>query len=163
MIGPLVLAIAVAWLFMSAKIARHAASQRKTRLLSSLVGVAVFIGMAALPFLDELVGRWQFQRLCAAEGTLWVSPTAKDVVAAKDVSAMSDRPGFIFPITEQSVRYADKTTGKVFYSFKSFHTPGGLMLRAGLGLGNSTSCWPDRWMSKDLGLDIDEMMKRGKE
>ena len=163
MIGLLVLAMAVAWLFVSAKVARHTASKSKTHFLSLVVGIVVFVGMVLLPFLDELAGRWQFKRLCAAEGTLWVSPKAKMIVAAKDVGGISDRTGFIFPISEQSVRYADKATGEIFYSFKVFHTPGGLMLRAGLGLGNSTSCWPAKWMSRDVGLDIDEMLKRGKE
>ena len=162
MIGLIVLAIAAAWLFVAAKIARTIALTVKQPIISFALGVAVFLVAALAPFFDEIIGRREFQHLCASEAKVWVSPNASKVVAAKDVGSFSSREGFFFPIQEQSVKYTDAETGEVFYSFKAFHTPGGLLMRAGLGLGNSTSCWPEKWTSKDVGLDIDELLKRGK-
>jgi hypothetical protein len=162
MIGLIVLAIAAAWLFVSAKLARGVAGTIKRPLLSFTVGVTAFIIFALLPFIDEIVGRREFQRLCESEAKVWVSPNAGKVQAAKDFSSSSSREGFFFPIQEQSVKYADAETGEIFYSFKAFHTPGGLVMRGGLGLGNTTSCWPEKWTSKDVGIDIDELLKRGR-
>ena len=162
MIGLIVLAVAAAWLVVAVRLARYMASKCQSPALSSIVGVLAFLVFALLPFTDEILGRWQFQRLCASEAVVWVSPNAGKVSAAEDVGTFSEREGFIFPVRQQWVKYADLANGEVFYSVKAFHTPGGFLMRAGLGLGNSTSCWPERWASKDVGLNIDELLKRGK-
>ncbi len=162
MIGLIVLAVAAAWLVVAARLARYVASKFQLPGLSAFVGVVAFLAFAVLPFADEILGRWQFQRLCASEAVVWVSPNAGAVVAAEDVGTFSERKEFIFPVRQQWAKYADLASGEVFYSVKAFHTPGGFLMRAGLGLGNSTSCWPERWTSKDVGLNIDELLKRGK-
>ena len=92
---------------------------------------------------------------------MWVGPRAEEVVAAKDVGSFSDRTGLLFPVQQQSVRYADLSNGQVFYKVTAFHTPGGVLMRAGLGLGNSTSCWPERWTESGRGIDTTAIMKRG--
>ena len=163
MIGLIVLLLAGVWVLASLKFARFLASRFKHPLASALVGVIGFLAFAVLPFLDELVGRWQFARLCASEAVVWVSPNASTVVAAKNVGGFSERTGLLFPVRQQSIRYADTSNGEVFYTVTAFHTPGGLLMQAGLGLGNSTSCWPERWSSKEVGIDIDTLLKRGKQ
>jgi hypothetical protein len=162
MIGLIVLALAAAWLFVSTRIARAVALKIKQPIPSFVLGVAVFLLAALAPFLDEIIGRMQFRHLCASEAKVWVSPTASKVVAAKGVGSFSSREGFIFPIREQWEKYKDAETGEVFYSVRAFHTSGGLLMRAGLGLGNSTSCWPEKWSSREVGLNIDELLERGK-
>ena len=163
MIGLIVLFLAIVWLFVSVKFASFLASKFEQPLVSGLVAVLGFIAFVVLPFADELLGRWQFARLCTSEATVWVSPTASTVTAAKDVGSFTERTGLIFPVQQQSVRYADVSNGEVFYSVTAFHTPGGVLMRAGLGLGNSTSCWPTEWTSRDVGIDIDQLLKRGKQ
>jgi len=161
-IGLIVLAIGAAWLFVAWKVANFLASACKRPAVAFPVGVFSFAFLVILPFLDEIIGRWQFKRLCAAEAVVWVSPNAQSVVAAKDIGGFSERGGLLFPVGQQAIRYADTSSGEVFYSVTAFHTPGGILMRAGLGLGNSTSCWPKKWTSKDVGIDIDLLLKRGK-
>lgn len=161
MIGLIVLLLAGVWVLASLKFARFLASRFKHPFVSALVAVIGFLAFAVLPFLDELVGRWQFSRLCASEAVVWVSPNASTVAAAKNVGGFSERTGLLIPVRQQSIRYADTSNGEVFYAVTAFHTPGGLLMQAGLGLGNSTSCWPERWSSKEVGIDT--LLKRGKQ
>jgi hypothetical protein len=163
MIGLIVLFLGGAWLLASMKIASFIASRCKRPLVTALVAVLSFASFAVLPFLDEIVGRWQFAHLCKTEAVVWVGPNADTVVAAKNVGSFSERTGLLFPIQQQSVRYADLSNGQVFYSVNAFHTPGGVLMRAGLGLGHSTSCWPERWAGSERGIDTNAMMKRGKQ
>ena len=113
MIGLIVLAIAAAWLFVCAKIARSVARALKQPILSFAVGLAIFSVLAVAPFLDEIIGRREFKQLCASEAKVWVSSNASKVVAARDVGSFSSREGFFFPIQEQSVKYTDAETGEV--------------------------------------------------
>jgi hypothetical protein len=101
--------------------------------------------------------------LCSKEAVVWVSPTVSEVTAAHKVkSDIFTRSKFIIPIREQPVTYLDARTGKEFYTFKAFHTPGGWVMRSGLNLGHSTSCWPEDWISKHNEIDIDAMLEKGK-
>lgn len=155
-IGLIVLAIFFGWLVLAAFVAR--AIGRLTP-APALVGIAVFPAVVVLPFVDELVGRWQFSRLCNAEAKVYVAPNAKEVFAARrDFDRMTGRGGLVIPVTEQAFSYVDTQTGATFYSVKAFHTPGGFVMRAGLNMGGSTSCWPSRWSSAENGFNIDEKL-----
>jgi len=160
MIGLITLFAFGLWLWVAGLLARAL-----TRLLGlRLLGILLYPFIAAIPFADEAIGRWQFHQLCESEAKVWVASNIKNITAAREgISALSDRSGFIFPIREQAASYVDAETGKPFYSFKAFHTPGGFVMRSGLNLGNSTSCWPEHWTSRENGFDIDEMLKRGKD
>lgn len=163
MIGLIVLLLVGVWLFASMKFAGLTAAGPKRPLVRALVAVLSFAAFAAFPFLDEIVGRWQFAHLCKAEAVVWIGPNAGAVVAVKDVGDVSDRAGLLFPVRQQSVKYADLSNGQVVYSATAFHTPGGALMRAGLGLGNSTSCWPEKWSEKMRGIDLDAKVKMGKQ
>src|SRR5262249_6166808 len=116
----------------------------------------------ALPFVDEIIGSWQFHRLCASEAVVWVGLNATKVAEAKDVSASKELSGFLIPIREQVAEYADASTGEPFLRVTAFHTPGGFIMRAGLNMGSSRSCWPERWSEPYRTLRLDELLKRGK-
>jgi hypothetical protein len=163
MAGLLVLALAGAWLWLAVVVGKRASSLTGSTVLAPIVFVIVTGGIAILPFVDQLVGQWQFERLCQSEGKVWVSPSATRVIAARDVSSFSEREGFVFPVSEQWVKYADVATGEVFYSVKAFHTPGGFVMRAGLNMGSSKACWPPKRTSKEHGLDLDAMINRGRQ
>ncbi len=163
MIGLIALLLGAAWLLASMTFASFLASRCKRPLVTALVAVLSFALFAVLPFLDEIVGRRQFAHLCKTEAVVWVGPAANTVVAAKDVGSFSERTGLLFPVQQQSVRYADLSNGQVFYTVTAFHTPGGLLMRAGLGLGHSTSCWPERWTGNERGIDTNAMIQRGKQ
>ncbi|MET4578671.1 hypothetical protein [Ottowia thiooxydans] len=162
MIGLIVIGLLITWLVITGMIT--AGIVREIRIPgASLLGVLIFPVVAALPFSDEIIGRWQFQRLCKAEAKVWVAPDARNVVAARrGDSYTSELVGYVIPVREQGVAYIDADTGKPFYSYKTFHTPGGVVMQLGLNMGSSSSCRPDKWTSRENGFDIDELMRRGK-
>lgn len=163
MIGLIVLALAVGWLIFSAAIAvgiARAFAPARKRGVSTAV---LFPFVLVTPFADEIIGRWQFHRLCESEAKVWVAPTANQVRAAQSVGPdFVTRGGFLIPVKEQPIVYIDAHTGQPFYTFKAFHTPGGLIMRAGLNLGHSSACWPPNWTSQENGIDIDNLLKEGK-
>lgn len=163
MIGRLVLALAGAWLAIAFKLARWLGTRSRRPAVSMLVTVIAFAALAALPFADELAGRWQFARLCQAEAVAWAGPGATQVTAAGSESTFSTRKGFVFTIQQESVRYTDVSSGQVFYTMVGFSTPGGALMRLGLNLGNSTSCWPDHRDGQLHGVDLAALLQRGRE
>ena len=162
MAGLLVLGAAAIWLLFAVRFGRWTASVFRTSSVSAVAGVVAFAGVVILPFTDEILGRYQFRRVCAAEATVWVRPNAAAVLAAKARPSLKDLQGFAFPIQEQVSEYVDLATGEPFLRVRAFHTPGGFVMRSGLNMGSSTSCWPDRWSEPYKTLKLDELLKRGK-
>jgi hypothetical protein len=160
MIGLIVLGLGAAWLLLCVKLARRIAALCNSKSAAVLVGATAFTTLALLPFLDEIIGRWQFRELCRTEAVVWVSSSASKVSAARNIGGFSERKGFLFPIKEQAITYVDASTGEAFYTIKAFHTPGGFLMRQGLGLGNSSACWPPRWTSGEVGIDIEKLLKQ---
>lgn len=163
MIGLIVLVLAGTWLFLAGRVARKVAHVLLPGRFAATGTVLLFPCVVGLPFLDEFIGRWQFNALCEREAKVWVAPDAQQVVAARSGDSTSRaRTGFIIPISEQPITYFDAVTGKPFYTAKAFHTPGGAIMRAGLNLGSDSSCWPKNWTPRENGLNIDALLQRGK-
>lgn len=160
MIGLTVLFIAGFWLWLAIKIGGLLLTKSENSISRKIAGILLFSLILVAPFADEIVGRIQFEKLCNTEAEAWVAPNAKEITSARrGIDKIEPREGLIFPVREQEFTYVDSKTGATFYSVKAFHTPGGWIMRHGLNLGNSSSCWPERWSSRDFGLDIDSMLK----
>jgi hypothetical protein len=130
--------------------------------MRGLSTVLLYPLVLAIPFADEAIGRWQFNRLCEREAKVWIAPTANQVQAAQRIGPhFVDRDGFLIPVREQPIVYVDAHTGQPFYTVKAFHTPGGAIMRAGLNMGSSSACWPPNWSSRENGIDIDKLLKQG--
>jgi hypothetical protein len=161
MIGILVLLIAIPWLLFANYIGIILVTKSKGNIFKICISIFLSFLIVIAPFTDEIIGRVQFEHLCSTEAKAWVSSNAKEITSARrGIERLEPREGLIFPVTEQEFTYIDTKTGATFYSVKAFHTPGGWIMRHGLNLGNSSSCWPERWMSRDLGLDIDSILER---
>jgi hypothetical protein len=161
-VGLIFLGIVVLWVVVATVISRYVAA-RFPASLRAIGGPIAFLCVLALPFLDEIIGRWQFSRLCATHAVVWVSPGAAKVEAAIDASTFRIHDGYVFPVREQISQYADAATNEPFLRVSSFHTPGGFVMRAGLNMGSSSSCWPERWGEPYRALELDKLLKRGKE
>ncbi|MBX3627996.1 MAG: hypothetical protein KF892_23510 [Rhizobacter sp.] len=162
MIGLLVLGIAALWLTLAAKMARATAARVKARLAAGLVGFAVFSIVSVAPFADEIIGRWQFHQLCEAKASVWVHPNAANVAAARSGTSSKEIKGLVFPVQERIIEYFDLATGDAFLRLNSFHTPGGLIMRAGLNMGGTSSCRAENWGEPYKKLPLDELIRRGK-
>jgi hypothetical protein len=124
----------------------------------------LFIPLVFLaPVIDEAIGRWQFARLCDREAVVWLSPNWQSVKAARSNRYPFIEVGWTFiPIRIQRIEQVDAATGEPFMSYTGFHTSGGLLLgRLGLGLGQSTSCWPKNDNEVLKMIDIDYLLTKG--
>lgn len=158
------LALGVAWLLLAGAISGRLARVLSRQGSATIVRVLLFFLVLVAPFADELIGSWQFRRLCDGEAKVWISPNAREVVAAHSTGPdFVERQGLVIPVSEQPIVYVDAKTGQPFYTLKAFHTPGGIVMRMGLNLGHSRSCWPKNWTSRENGIDIDNLLKRGNE
>lgn len=162
MAGLIVLALAFGWLIFSVAISRGIARTVAPERMRGLAAILLYPLVLATPFADEAIGRWQFNRLCEREAKVWVAPTANQVQAAQAVGPdFVERNDFFIPVREQPIVYVDARTGQPFYTAKAFHTPGGVIMRAGLNMGSSTACRPPEWSSQEQGIDIDKLLKQG--
>ena len=163
MIALIVLLFAAVWLFVAGAVVRVMARFILSGNSATALALVLYPIVLVLPFIDEVIGRRQFQELCEREAKVWIAADAKDVVAARrGEDGFPDRNGFWIPIQEQPINYVNSSTGKSFYTAKAFHTPGGWIMRAGLNLGSSKSCWPPAWSPHEHGIDIDKLLEQGK-
>jgi len=125
----------------------------------------LFVPLAFIaPIADELIGRWQFKRLCEKEAVVWLNPDWESVRAVREVSPKSSTPvrGTVIPIRIQRAAYIDAETGQPFMTYNGVHTKGGLLLGTlGLGLGGITSCWPKDDSEILKKVDIDNLLSMG--
>lgn len=126
--------------------------------------VLLFPVVLAAPVADELIGRWQFHRLCEREAVVTLSPDWEKVKRARERDIPSvTLNGYFIRIRSQRMEYFDIDTGKNFLINQAFHAYGGfLAYRMGLGLGTSTSCWPKGDDQIYRQINLDELIKQGK-
>ena len=165
MAGLILLGIAGLWVFFAVKVAGWVGRRFGPSSMSSMAGLVAFVAVVLAPFTDEIVGTWQFNRLCTKEAIIWTHPQASIVEAARDAPGHGrrERDEFVIPVTEQVTEYVDVATGQPFIRMHAFHTPGGFVMRAGLNMGSSRSCWPEAAASETFKkLNLNELLKRGR-
>ncbi len=106
----------------------------------TLVALLLLVG----PLADHLIGMRQFEKLCAEEGRLQISPAAVNTKRAVTQSGDSEPlKSYAIPISQLVVRIVDLDTGEQIAQFKSFSTPGGRLSGISI-LGNEYSCSANR-------------------
>lgn len=90
-----------------------------------LFGVCLFTILLPLLFIDELIGKWQFERLCQENSTIYIAPDAK----GKTVYLAEPRREYIkgtwVRIWKQEWRYVDATTGETIVNYNTLGAVGG--------------------------------------
>lgn len=126
------------------------------------ISVLLFPLVLVAPIADDLIGRWQFYRLCDREAVVTLSPNANKVEwARRGNSARTDFEGYLIPIRSQTGEYVDIHTGNVFMTDASFYTDGGYLKRHLYGLGGVTSCHPHNLNTISKRLNIELLLKQG--
>ena len=127
---------------------------------TTVVSVLVFPFVFLAPVADELIGRWQFHQLCEREAVVWLSPDWKMVKRAvhREIPTM-ELEGYFIPIRLQREEYFDADTGKTFVSKRAFHTKGGFLMRHGLGLDGTTSCWPPKHEPTYREINLQKLLR----
>lgn len=167
MIGLMFLGVALLWLgltvYLTVKVPgwlglRHYASW----LLRLLLVPLLLVG----PFVDEIVGMGQFERLCQEQTVMTVSPAASSVQRARDViSEEKILPSYWVNIWAGTRTFFDVDTGKEFLSYPVYRTQGGRI--AGLALmGGWHHCSAETAESKVhekfLTFNTDELLNKGR-
>ena len=150
------------WIFLSVflagRIPRWLGIQRYTR----SAGFVCFLLLLLAPAAQDIVGMWQFERLCKERAVVWVSPEARQVKRAKDTSSATvELPGYWITIRSQPVEYSDADTGIPFYRYEILHTKGGVVGEIA-SLGNTQSCRPTNRDEASHQLNIGKLLEHGK-
>lgn len=113
------------------------------------------------PFMDEIVGRRQFETLCEERAVVWVAPNAEKVTAARKAATKhEDLSGYWIPIRSRKFEYLDAASGVPFMGYEAFSTKGGRIARIAL-LGGEHSCSPPAPNALNH-LNIDKLLEQGK-
>lgn len=163
MIGLLFFFIAGIWVLVaisiSARLPRWLGVTRRTKTASQLLFPMVLV----VPIADDLIGRWQFHRLCEREAVVALSPGWEKVKRAvrKDVPPKYIA-GYLIPIDSQGGQYFDLDSGAVFMTSQSLFTDGGFLRRHLYGLdGQATYCHPKNIQTIQQQLNLFELLKKG--
>lgn len=91
-----------------------------------VVGAIVLLVLLVGPFVDHFVGMQQFERLCASDTGLWVSPKAAQTKRGKGLSSQREPlHGYVIPISRQKSSIVDLDTSEVIARYSYFASPGG--------------------------------------
>jgi len=98
------------------------------------IRLVLFAVLLPLPLIDEIIGKWQFERLCQENSTVYIAPDAKGrTVYLADMLSDEVVKGAWLPIRMQKWRNVDATTGEIIVSFNSLHARGGWFSRTFFG------------------------------
>ena len=162
MIGLLFFGVLGLWLVASVVLSRKIPRWLGVTKYRAVISVLLFPLVLAAPIADDLIGRWQFKRLCDREAVVTLSPDWQNVKRAKWVSLPQKQISqSVIPITSSGGEFIDIDRNRVFMSIKSFGTSGGLLRRQGYGLGGQTVCHPKNYQVIQKQINLNELMKNG--
>ena len=158
----LFLAGAILWLVASFMLARRIPSWMGATKYKAALSFVLFPVVLAAPIADDLIGRWQFYRLCDTEAVITVGADADKVKRARESnSPITTIEGYAVPISVQRVELVDLDTMQPFLTVQAFHTKGGILQRHFYGLGSTKSCWPKDVTPIMNRLHTDALIKQG--
>lgn len=162
MIGLMFLVGIVFWItvavMLSKRIPRWVGMTRYTAAASVLVFPVVLVA----PIADDLIGRWQFYRLCDREAVVTLSPDWEKVRRAKRVDIQSKYfTTYLIPISSAGGEYVDLDSGKVFMTHRALFTKGGFLRRNMYGLDGITSCLPKDAQAIEKKINFYDLLKQG--
>lgn len=163
MIGLTFLAIGLLWLAFSIFVGRKLPRWLGIRNPAGqwAVTVAAVAVLLVGPFVDHIVGMWQFERLCGERAIIWTSADAKTVTKARRGETRTIiLPSLWIVIRSQQTEYVNIDTGKPFLKHEMLYTKGG-HLGGLLRLGNDYSCAPSIPNAMNE-LNIDKLIEQGK-
>lgn len=130
MIGLLFLATVAVWLWVCIWLSRKLASLVPAPAWRSPVMWGVLILLLASPFVDEVIGKYQFEALCRANGI-----ESADVSRARgkrvklDIGTQSPLVGTIMPGTVENKVYRAANSEEIVIQHKDYFAFGGWLMR----------------------------------
>lgn len=128
MIGLIFLGVTALWLVVVYQITRRVPKwlnlKRHAWAVQALVALLLLVG----PFVGHIIGMRQFEKLCAEEGRLEISPAAVNTKRAKKlIEDYVPLAGYAMRIEQMVIRVIDLDTREQVAQYKYFSTPGGIV------------------------------------
>lgn len=130
MSGLLLLAVLALWLFVLARVTEFTVRGFPNRPWRHIVKGIIFVLLLPLPLIDEIVGGWQFARLCKEHDTIQIDrerARGKIVYFAEDPAIEIENTWT--PVRQQPWRFLDATTNAPVLSYEKFTAEGGILIR----------------------------------
>lgn len=128
--GLILLFVIVLWVFLVSKLAWFLSRWIPASKFSTALKVLIFVLLLAMPFMDEIIGGFQFRALCKAEA---VATYDEAKVRGKTVHNQSaDEYHFtntVLPTYKRTMSYSDHTSNKELISFSELYSDGGWLSR----------------------------------
>lgn len=129
MIGLYFLFLVALWIGFVLLVSMFIAKRLPTSKWRPLFGVCLFTTLLPLLFIDELIGKWQFERLCQENSTIYIAPDAKGKTVYLAEPHREYIKGTWVRIWKQNWRYVDATTGETIVSYNTLGAVGGWFVR----------------------------------
>lgn len=165
MSGLLLLAVGALWLWCIKWLIGKLGQRFPERPWRPLAQGIVFALLLPLPLMDEIVGGWQFNRLCEANVVQVNKQTARGRTVYREAGGHeSPIPGTWVNVWKMSFRDLDMSTGEVIVTFDHLRAEGGRLF-PGFDSGHDPltfkgTCWsqgkPDKKFYADLGMTLIE-------
>jgi hypothetical protein len=130
MSGLILLAVVAFVLWAIVWVAKTLGNTATNPLLRSTLKWLIFFVLISLPFIDEVIGKYQLEALCKANGI-----ESADVSKARGRSVKvefgerKELDGTIMPMKESDVFFKDATDGDVLIHHKTYYAIGGWLMR----------------------------------
>jgi hypothetical protein len=133
------LAVAFVWGAVALFIATKVTQRVRRRGWVNAARVALFLALLPLPLADEIVGKWQFERLCRDNAEIKLNlATAGGRTVHYQSQPPSEVSGTWIPVRTLPQRFVDATTKELVVSYDILRASGGRIVRL-LGLSGSGS------------------------
>ncbi len=129
MIGIAFLLFIIFWTFCCGLVSWGLSSLLPASKWRPAVGVVLFVVLTSSLFIDEVIGNWQFQRLCRKQ-TVYIAPDARG--RSVYLADVPDKPlkSFWLRGRTEKWRYVDARTGETVVSYNWLYWDGGWFMRA---------------------------------
>lgn len=129
MIGLTVIFISILWLIFAILISVIMMMWIKNIIYKFFFSLLLFLIIFPLPIIDEIVYKYQFEKLCGEKSTLWISDDAKGKTLYYAGSRYHNIDGLWMPVGRLQWEFKDVTTKKNILIFREFSTQGGILAR----------------------------------
>ena len=144
MSGLILLAVVIPLVCGLVWLATSIASKVEKPLLRAAIKWSVLLVLLTLPLIDEIIGKYQFEVLCRANGI-----ESADVSRARgkrvklEIGERRLLEGTVMPIKVEDWTYRDPDTGEILFQHKDYFALGGWLMRfTPLNMGSSHSMFP---------------------
>lgn len=132
MIGLSVIFVIVIWVFLVTKLTGFLGKLLPANQFSAPLKVLLFILLLVMPFMDEIIGGFQFRALCKTEAVAIYDEAKVRGKTVHDNQSSAERYNFtntILPTYKLTSKYADHATNKLLITYVSLYSDGGWLSR----------------------------------